>query len=186
MTLCLLFCFVSLFPPLLFIFIGQDVISSSLPFSLKDSRLLCPGSLCICVPVRLLHLCECVCHRTVSGRWHFSASITIAPSVPLSLQPWRRVMSPVSLKTPTYNACPPQIPTPPYPAQPVHHPLTLTLTSPSSGPHHLPRPTAFVLLPTTSNDSRSFCSLAAFYPNGKPPHTSLTFSVLLPIQCTLT
>lgn len=80
--------------------------------------------------MRLLHLCECVCHRTVSGHWHFSASITIAPSVPLSLQPWRRVMSPVSLKTPTYNACP-QIPTPPYPAPPVHRPLTLTLTSPS-------------------------------------------------------
>lgn len=64
----------------------------------------------------------------MSGRWHFSASITIAPSVPLSLQPWRRVMSPVSLKTPTYNACPPQIPTP---AQPIHHPFTLTLTSPT-------------------------------------------------------
>lgn len=95
-------------------------------FTLKDSRLLCPESLCICVTVSLLHLCECVCHRTMSGRWHFSASITIAPSVPLSLQPWRRVMSPVSLETPTYNACPPQIPAPPYPTQPVHHPLTLT------------------------------------------------------------
>lgn len=80
--------------------------------------------------MHLFHLCECVCHSTVSGRWHFSASITIAPSVLLSLQPWRRVMSPVSLKTPTYNACPPHIPTPPYSAQAVHHPLTPTLTSP--------------------------------------------------------
>lgn len=66
-----------------FIFNGQDVISSSLPFSLSktpDSFVL---DLCVLVClVRLLHLCERVCHWTVSGRWHFSASITIAPSVP--------------------------------------------------------------------------------------------------------
>lgn len=53
-----------------------------------------------------------------------------------------------------------------------------------SGPRHLPRPTAFVFVPSTSYDLVAFTSLTALYPNGKPPVG--LFPVLLLIQCSLT
>lgn len=118
-------------PPLFFIFNGQDVISSSLPFSLSktpDSFVLDLCVLvCVCAPSPFVWVCV-----SQNGVWTltflcFDNHRALCPSVPpamtqgnVTCQSQNSYLQRLSSSNPT----------PPYPAQPVHRPLTLTLTSP--------------------------------------------------------